>query len=209
MQASMHAGLSAQWYGSTSSENSNADQVSDLFQSCTPMDVSRCPVLLLSAMDLPSLVPCMGIYVRPSSDTCAEQEHACSAYASQSSPFFLHCFMIGLYPGKIVLCVAEQTASLGTYEDEADAAKAYDEAHFEIYGRGDLLNFPRENADVDTDNPPKPLGRGEMPGRVKSLCGLHQETMMWQVVSCKICGQISAPASCQRIFMSTCHVLPT
>ena len=37
-----------------------------------------------------------------------------------------------------------QTASLGTYEDEADAARAYDRAHYEMYGRLDLLNFPVE-----------------------------------------------------------------
>lgn len=35
-----------------------------------------------------------------------------------------------------------QTASLGTYTHEADAARAYDAAHFDMYGRLDLLNFP-------------------------------------------------------------------
>lgn len=66
----------------------------------------------------------------------------------------------------IVACAADgaivsvQTASLGTYEEEGDAAKAYDAAHYEMYGRLDLLNFPSDMDGSSVQHPAKPYGRG-------------------------------------------------
>ena len=52
-----------------------------------------------------------------------------------------------------------QTASLGTYEVESDAARAYDRAHYEMYGRLDLLNFPAD-VEGEADVPEDPVAAG-------------------------------------------------
>lgn len=74
-----------------------------------------------------------------------------------------------------------QTASLGTYTHEADAARAYDAAHFDMYGRLDLLNFPDDVEEKGAARVAAPSTAGDQHRHCSSssLYSMHWDRLTW------------------------------